>query len=136
MRLDELGYTDVTDSLAEMKVRSAFRGIDWPYLYDGETQEVSVKFGAVATPHIFIFGPDRKLQYQGRIDDNQREELVKTQDARNAIEALLAGQARAGRRNDGVRLHDEVVVEGLRRRAGVGAHSGGTGDGGAGGADD
>ena len=92
VRLDELGYTDVTDSLAEMKVRSAFRGIDWPYLYDGETQEVSAKFGAVATPHIFIFGPDRTLQYQGRIDDNQREELVKTQDARNAIEALLAGR--------------------------------------------
>jgi peroxiredoxin len=51
-----------------------------------------VKFGAVATPHIFIFDQDRKLRYQGRIDDNQREELVKTQDARNAIDALLAGK--------------------------------------------
>src|SRR5262249_44138897 len=33
----------------------------------------------------------RKLQYQGRIDDNQREDLVKSHDARNAIDALLAG---------------------------------------------
>ena len=51
-----------------------------------------MKFGAVATPHIFIFDQQRKLQYQGRIDDNQREELVKTQDARNALDALLAGR--------------------------------------------
>lgn len=92
VRLDELGYTDVTDSLPEMKLRARLRGIDWPYLYDGDTQAVSVKFGAVATPHIFIFDQERKLRYQGRIDDNQREELVKTQDARNAIEALLTGK--------------------------------------------
>jgi peroxiredoxin len=92
VRLDELGYTDVTDSLPEMKLRAQLRGITWPYLYDGETQAISSKFGAVATPHIFIFDKDRKLRYQGRIDDNQREDLVKTHDARNAIEALLAGK--------------------------------------------
>jgi peroxiredoxin len=92
VRLDELGYTDVTDSLPEMKIRAKYGGIDWPYLYDGETQGVSMKFGAVATPHIFIFDQERKLRYQGRIDDNQREDLVKTQDARLAIEALLAGK--------------------------------------------
>ena len=92
VRLDELGYTDVTDSLPEMKLRAQFRGIDWPYLYDGDTQGVSMKFGAVATPHIFIFDEQRKLRYQGRIDDNQREELVKTQDARNALDAILAGK--------------------------------------------
>jgi len=92
IRLNELGYTDVTDSLAEMKIRTAFRNIEWPYLYDGETQGVSIKFGVVATPHIYLFDQARKLQYQGRIDDNQREELVKTQDARNALEAMLAGK--------------------------------------------
>jgi peroxiredoxin len=90
VRLDELGYTDVTDSLPEMKLRAQLRGIDWPYLYDGDTQAVSIKFGAVATPHIFIFDQQRKLRYQGRIDDNQREELVKVHDARNAIDAVLA----------------------------------------------
>jgi len=92
IRLNELGYTDVTDSLAEMKIRTAFRHIAWPYLYDGETQGVSIKFGVVATPHIYLFDQDHKLQYQGRIDDNQRENLVKSEDARNAIEALLAGR--------------------------------------------
>jgi peroxiredoxin len=92
IRLNELGYTDVTDSLEEMKIRTAFRRIEWPYLYDGETQGVSIKFGVVATPHIYLFDQARKLQYQGRIDDNQREELVKAQDARNALEAMLAGK--------------------------------------------
>ena len=81
IRLNELGYTDVNDSLAEMKIRTAFRHREMPYLYDGETQGVSIKFGVVATPHIYLFDQERKLQYQGRIDDNQREELVKSQDA-------------------------------------------------------
>ena len=53
---------------------------------------MSIKFGVVATPHIYLFDQARKLQYQGRIDDNQREELVKSQDARNALEAMLASK--------------------------------------------
>lgn len=92
VRLDELAYTDVTDSFEDMKYRAKFRGMEWPYLYDGEAQEVSKKFGAVATPHIFIFGEDKKLAYQGRIDNNQREELATQFDARNALDALLAGK--------------------------------------------
>lgn len=92
IRLNELGYTDVTDSLPEMKIRAAYRNIEWPYLYDGANQAIAIKFGAVATPHIFIFDQDRKLRYQGHIDDNETEPLVKSQDARNAIDALLAGK--------------------------------------------
>ena len=92
VRLNELGYTDMTDSLPEMKVRAAFKGIDWPYLYDGDTQVTSMKFGAVATPHLFIFDQDHKLRYQGAIDDNQRPSAVKNHYAKDAIEALLAGK--------------------------------------------
>jgi peroxiredoxin len=92
IRLDELGYTDVSDSLAEMKTRAAYRHFDFPYLYDGDTQTVSRAYGPKATPHVFIFDRDRKLRYEGRIDNSQRESLVKTQDARNAIDALLAGK--------------------------------------------
>lgn len=90
IRLNELGYTDMSDSLPEMKIRTAFRGITWPYLYDGDTQVTSMKFGAVATPHIFIFDRERKLRYQGALDDNQRPSDVKTHYARDAIDALLA----------------------------------------------
>ena len=92
IRLDELGYTDVSDSFEDMKIRAAYRHFDFPYLYDGDTQTVARAYGPKATPHIFIFDQERKLRYEGRIDNSQRENLVKTQDARNAIDALLAGQ--------------------------------------------
>ena len=89
--LSELGYTDVSDSLEEMKIRAEYRHFNFPYLYDGETQAVSRAYGPKATPHVFIFDAARKLAYEGRIDNSQRESLVKTRDARNAIDALLAG---------------------------------------------
>lgn len=87
--LRENNYTDVDDSLESMKIRAAFRKFNFPYLYDGDTQEVAQKYGPKATPHVFIFDSERKLRYEGRIDDNAREELVKTTDARAALDALL-----------------------------------------------
>jgi peroxiredoxin len=90
--LSELGYTDVSDSPEEMKIRAAYRHFNFPYLYDGETQATAQAYGAQATPHVFIFDKDRKLQYEGRIDNAQRESLVKTQDARLALDAILAGK--------------------------------------------
>jgi peroxiredoxin len=92
IRLSELGYTDVSDSLADMKIRAEYRHFNFPYLYDGETQAVSRAYGPKATPHIFIFDRERKLRYEGRVDDSQRASLVKSADARNALEALLAGK--------------------------------------------
>ena len=88
----ELNYTDVEDTLDGMVIRAQYRHFNFPYLYDGDTQEVAEAYGPKATPHVFIFDKERKLQYQGRIDDNQRENLVKTQDTRNALNAMLAGQ--------------------------------------------
>ncbi len=90
--LSELGYTDVSDSLEEMKVRAAYRHFNFPYLYDGETQSAAEAYGAQATPHVLIFDQQRKLRYDGRIDNSQRESLVKIQDARLALDALLAGK--------------------------------------------
>jgi peroxiredoxin len=91
LRLDEMGYTDLGDSLEEMKIRSEFRHFNFPFLYDGETQEVSRKYGPVATPHVFVFDSERKLRYQGRVDSNPREALAKVPDARNALDAVLGG---------------------------------------------
>lgn len=92
VRLDELGYTDVSDTLEDMKIRAEFAHFNFPYLYDGDTQAIAEKYGPKATPHIFIFDKERKLRYEGHIDNSQRESLVKTQDARVALDALLAGQ--------------------------------------------
>lgn len=93
VRLDELGYTDVSDSLEEMKIRYQDKEWNLPYLYDGEDQEVSKAYGPVSTPHVFIFDAPRKLRYVGRIDNNERQpDKVTSEDARNAIEALLKGE--------------------------------------------
>jgi thiol-disulfide isomerase/thioredoxin len=90
--LSELGYTDVSDSVEEMKIRAEYRHFNFPYLWDGETQSVTQAYGAQATPHVFVFDKDRKLRYEGRIDNAQRESLVKIQDARLALDAVLAGK--------------------------------------------
>ena len=91
IRLDELGYTDLSDSFEEMKIRAREHGFAFPYLYDGDTQKVARAYGVLATPHVFIFDAERKLRYEGHIDDSDVHE-VHHPDARNAIEALLAGK--------------------------------------------
>ena len=93
VRLDELGYTDLSDSLEEMKVRAQDKGFTFPYLYDGETQAVAHLYGPVATPHVFVFDQARKLRFVGRVDDAENPEKIKVQDTRNAIDALLDGRA-------------------------------------------
>jgi peroxiredoxin len=91
VRLDELGYSDLGDSLEDMKVRAKEKKFPFPYLYDGETQKTSIEYGVLATPHVFIFDADRKLRYVGRIDDAEVK-AVKSHDTRNAVDALLAGK--------------------------------------------
>jgi len=92
VRLDELGYTDLSDSFDEMKIRAKDAGLNYPYLFEGDRTGIARAYGPTATPHVFLFDADRALRYFGRIDDNERESLVKVQDARRAIEALLAGR--------------------------------------------
>ena len=90
IRIDELDSSDVSDSLPEMKIRVQYKHLTYPYLYDGDTQQVTRAYCPQATPHVFIFDQQRHLRYEGRMDNSYRMELVKTQDARNAIDALLA----------------------------------------------
>jgi len=92
VRLDELGYTDLADSLADMKLRAKAQGFEFPYLYDGETQKTSLAYGVLATPHVFLFDAERKLRYSGRIDDGEVKAPT-SHDLRNAIDAVLAGKA-------------------------------------------
>jgi peroxiredoxin len=92
LQLQDLSFSDVGESLDDMKARAAHRQIGYPYLSDGEAQAVTRAFGVVSTPHVFVFDRDRKLQYEGRVDDNLREDAVQSPDARNAIDAVLAGK--------------------------------------------
>ncbi len=89
VRLDELGYTDLGDSLEDMKLRAKAANFQFPYLFDGQTQAVSRAYGAKVTPHVFVFDAARRLRYQGRIDDSDIKH-PNTHDARNAIDAVLA----------------------------------------------
>src|SRR5436190_18560317 len=93
IRLDELGYTDLSDTFAEMKLRAARKKFNFPYLYDGGTQTTAKAYGPVATPHVFIFDKERKLRYQGRIDDVEKPTKTPNNfDTRNALDAVLAGK--------------------------------------------
>ncbi|MBM4090694.1 MAG: redoxin domain-containing protein [Planctomycetes bacterium] len=91
VRLDELGYSDLGDSLEDMKLRAAQMKFPFPYLYDGDIQQVSRAYGALATPHVFIFDRARELRYVGAVDDNERA-APKVLYVRDAIEDLLAGR--------------------------------------------
>lgn len=90
--LDELGYSDMSDSFEEMKIRVKEKHYTFPYLYDGETQKMSRAYGPIATPHLFIFDKSRKLQYVGRLDGSEKPGSANAEDARKALDALLAGQ--------------------------------------------
>ena len=92
VRLDELGWTDLGDTLAEMKIRAEHRQFNFPYLYDGDTEEASRAYGPLVTPHAFVFDQERKLRYVGAIDDSERAQHVETRYVRDALDALLAGR--------------------------------------------
>jgi peroxiredoxin len=100
VRPDEKGYTDLGDSLEEMKIRARDRQFNFPFLMGGgEYEAVAKAYGAKATPHTYIFDADRKLQYVGRIDDSERLKFVRVSDVRNALDALLAGKEVAVKEN-------------------------------------
>ncbi len=87
---DEISYPD--DSLENMKIRAAQKAFPFPYLRD-QSQEVARAYGAVCTPHLFVFDKGRQLAYEGRIDDSWKDPAAaKSHDLRNAIEDLLAGR--------------------------------------------
>jgi thiol-disulfide isomerase/thioredoxin len=92
IRLDELGYTDLSDTFEEMKIRAKDKQFNFPYLYDGETSAVSKLYGPQATPHVFIFDEKRTLRYTGRIDDKEKPGTATVHDTRQALDALVAGK--------------------------------------------
>jgi len=87
---DAGSYPD--DALDRLRERWQAKGYGFPYLHD-EAQDVARAFGAVCTPDIFVYGPDRRLAYRGRIDDSWKDESkVTRRDLADALEAVLAGR--------------------------------------------
>jgi peroxiredoxin len=90
--LSELGYSDLSDTYEEMQIRAEEMNYNFPYLYDGDEQSAALAYGPVATPHIFIFDKDRTLSYVGRLDASEKPGTANAEDARQAIDQLLAGE--------------------------------------------
>jgi len=80
------------DSFEKMKQRAREKGFPFPYVRD-ETQEVALAYGALRTPHFYVFDGQRRLCYTGRMDDNPYDaSKAASHDLRNALDALLAGK--------------------------------------------
>jgi len=87
---DPSDYPD--DSFDNLKERWTQKQYAFPYLHDLE-QTVAREFGAVCTPEFYVYGPDRKLTYHGRLDDNwQQADQVTRREMKEAIDSLLAGR--------------------------------------------
>lgn len=81
------------DSFEHMIERMKEHHFPWIYLYD-ETQEIAKKYGALRTPHFYVFDQNRKLVYTGRGVDSPRDVSKMTvNDLDRALEELLAGKS-------------------------------------------
>jgi thiol-disulfide isomerase/thioredoxin len=78
---------DAPDKMYDFAFENKF---DFPYLYD-ESQEVAKNYQAACTPDFYLFDAEKKLFYQGQIDDSRPNNgiVLSGSDLRNAIDALL-----------------------------------------------
>jgi peroxiredoxin len=84
--------TYAEDDFKHMVARMKQHKFPWLYLYD-EPQAVAKAYGALRTPHFFVFDKDRRLIYTGRGVDNPRDaSRIKVNDLERALEEHLAGR--------------------------------------------
>jgi peroxiredoxin len=78
------------DSFENMKARMDEYNFPWKYLYD-ESQSIARAYGALRTPHFFVFNADRQLIYTGRAVNNPKDPTRMTvNDLKNALNEHLA----------------------------------------------
>lgn len=84
--------TYAEDSFDHMVERMKEKRFPWVYLYD-DTQKVALAYGALRTPHFFVFDHQRALIYTGRAVDKPRNASLATQfDLDRALEEAVAGK--------------------------------------------
>ena len=80
------------DSFEHMVESMNKNNFPWTYLYDAD-QKIALAYGALRTPHFFVFDENRQLIYTGRGVDNPKDiSQMKTNDLWNALEEYLAGR--------------------------------------------
>ena len=81
-----------SDDFQHMKERMNIHKFPWKYLYD-ESQEIALAYGALRTPHFYVFNEERKLVYTGRGVDNPRDTSKMTvNDLDRSLEELTSGK--------------------------------------------
>ncbi len=80
------------DRLDKMKERAEQKGFNFPYIYDS-SQKMGHDYGATVTPHVFVLDQDRNIAYMGSVDDSQKPDRIQKHYLRDALDALLAGNA-------------------------------------------
>ena len=81
-------YLSPPDSYTEMVKKWVETGYNFPYLKD-EDGRVARTYGAISTPHAFVFDRDRTLRYRGRIDDSRDPSKITRHDLESALVAVL-----------------------------------------------
>ncbi len=84
-------YLSPADTYAEMVKRAREKEFNFPYLKDDDGS-VGRAYGAISTPHAFLFDRERRLRYKGRIDDSRDPARVTVRDLKNAVDDVLAGR--------------------------------------------
>jgi peroxiredoxin len=81
-----------SDDFPHMVERMKEHSFPWKYLHD-ESQDVARAYGALRTPHFYVFDKDRKLVYTGRAIDNPRDWTKSTtNELEDALSATLEGR--------------------------------------------
>lgn len=86
---DPVAYPD--EAMDKMKTRAADKKYPFPYVADAGSLTAKA-YGAVRTPHVYVFNKEQKLVYVGGIDDNPQDEKAAKPYLKNALNALLNGQ--------------------------------------------
>ncbi len=89
---EECGYSDLDDTYSSMVIRAKDKQFNFPYLYDGDNEAVSIQYGPTATPHAFVFNKKRELVYSGRLDASEKPGSANADDLRATVDALISGQ--------------------------------------------
>ena len=81
------------DDFLHMVERMEQYKFPWIYLYDA-SQEVARKYGALVTPHFYVFDQDRKLVYTGRATNSPRDAYRITENIlEDVLKELIEGKA-------------------------------------------
>ena len=84
--------TYAEDDFPHMVERMAEHAFPWVYCHD-HNQDVARAYGALRTPHFYVFDQDRKLIYTGRAVDSPRDATrITVSDLDNALADALAGR--------------------------------------------